>query len=139
MVLTAAQTNTFFTHAAQMGISAATVTQMANEGITSVDDLIDFDKDTIDQMVNNLRRPPDELGAFAFGARSSKRLLTATKLVWFYDTIGRNITAANIAWNPIMQNFHLMAHLCISSEHFSFHHNLWQGFHLSYVGASCIS
>ena len=105
MVLTAAQTNAFFTDAAQMGIPAETVIQMVNEGISTVDDLIDFDKDAIDQMANNLRRPPGGAGAFAFGARSSKRLLTATKLVRFYDTIGRNITAANIAWNPIMRNF----------------------------------
>ena len=105
MVLTAAQTNTFFTDAGQMGIPAATVTQMANEGISTVDDLIDFDKDTIDQMANNLRRPPGGAAAFAFGARSAKRLLTATKLVRFYDMIGRNITAGNIVWNPIMRNF----------------------------------
>ena len=105
MVLTAAQTNAFFTQAAQMGIPAATVNQLAIEGIATVDDLVDFDKDTIEQMANNLRRPPGGAAAFAFGARSQKRLLTATKLVRFYDTIGRTITAANIQWNPIMRNF----------------------------------
>ena len=36
MVLTAAQVNTFFTHADQMAIPAATVAQLANEGIATV-------------------------------------------------------------------------------------------------------
>ena len=105
MVLTVAQTTAFFSDNAQMGIPAATVTQMADEGIRSVDDLLDFDKDTIDQMANNLRRPPGGVNAFAFGARSQKRLLAATKLVRFYDTIGRPLTQDNIQWTPVMQNF----------------------------------
>ena len=48
MVLTAAQTAAFFTQAVQMGIPAATVYQLAIEGIATVDDLLDFDKDTIE-------------------------------------------------------------------------------------------
>ena len=105
MVLTVAQNHAFFTEAAQMGIPEATVTQMAVEGVNTVDDLLDFDKDTIDQMANNLRRPPGGAGAFAFGARSQKRLLAATKLIKFYDAIGRNLTAANLQWTPTMRNF----------------------------------
>ena len=46
-------------------------------------------------MAKNLRRPPGGVGAFAFGARSWKRLLAATKLIKFYDAIGENLTAVN--------------------------------------------
>jgi hypothetical protein len=44
MVLTVAQTTVFFEAADQMSIPNATVMQLQNEGISSVNDLIDFDK-----------------------------------------------------------------------------------------------
>ena len=57
MVLTAAQTTAFFENANQMAIPTATVAQLGNEGITTVDDLIDFDEDSLKQIAENLRRP----------------------------------------------------------------------------------
>ncbi len=96
MVLTAAQTTLFFEDNAQMGIPHATVLQLQNEGISTVDDLIDFDKDTLQQVADNLRRPGGRiqdptpgavLGAtiptppFVFGAKSQKRLLAACDIV----------------------------------------------------------
>jgi hypothetical protein len=57
MVLTAAQRNAFFEQATQMGIPQATVIQLQAEGINNVEDLIDFDKDTIERVAANLRRP----------------------------------------------------------------------------------
>ena len=54
MVLTAAQTAAFFEHDAQMGILHETVVQMAIEGITMASDLAEFDKDSREQLVNNL-------------------------------------------------------------------------------------
>ena len=122
MVLTANQTRAFFEHADQMGIPAATVTQMEAEGITTVSDLADFDKDSLQQLADNLRRPggrvPDPNPAapqgatiptppFTFGAKAQKRLQVATDLIKFYDVIGRDLTAANIQWNPIMRNFEI--------------------------------
>ena len=55
MVLTAAQTTAFFENADQMGVQHATVVQLAQEGIQSVDDLTDFDKDALQQLADNLR------------------------------------------------------------------------------------
>jgi hypothetical protein len=55
MVLTAAQTSLFFENAAQMAIPNATVIELVNEGINTVDDLSEFDKDTIGQIAYNLR------------------------------------------------------------------------------------
>ena len=57
MVLTAAQTTVFFENADQMAIPNATVLQLVAEGINTVDDLSEFDKDTIQQIASNLRRP----------------------------------------------------------------------------------
>jgi hypothetical protein len=120
MPLTAAQTTLFFEDAAQMGIPNATVVQLQTEGIDTVDDLADFDKDTIEQIAANLRRPagriPDPapgaaIGAtiptpaFLFGAKSQQRLMVATQLVRYYDTVGRNTTAGNLQWTPVMKNF----------------------------------
>ena len=120
MVLTVAQTSAFFTNANQMAMSAATVAQLANEGISTVSDLVDFDKDSLQKIVSNLRRPggriPDPnphagLGAtiptplFVFGAKSQMRFEVACNLVRFYETIGRPLTPTNLAWTPIMSRF----------------------------------
>jgi hypothetical protein len=124
MVLTAAQTTAFFENDDQMAIPHGTVVQLAQEGIDTVDDLLDFDKDSLKQVADNLRRPggriPDPLAGqpngppvgatlptppFVFGAKSQKRLLVACDLVRFYVTVGRPLTAGNLQWNPVMRNF----------------------------------
>jgi hypothetical protein len=55
MVLTTAQTAAFFHEEAQMGIPNPTVAQMQAEGITNVKDLADFDKESLQQLADNLR------------------------------------------------------------------------------------
>ena len=40
-----------------MGIPNLTVVQIRQEGIVHVEDLVDFNKDTIEQIAANLRRP----------------------------------------------------------------------------------
>jgi hypothetical protein len=120
MPLTAAQVTAFFEDGAQMGLRNATVIQLQEEGINNVDDLVDFDKDTIEQIAANLRRPAGRIadpnpaaaaGAtiptppFVFGAKSQQRLIYATKLVRYYDTVGRNTTAGNLQWTPVMKHF----------------------------------
>ena len=57
MVLTAAQTTSFFENADQMGVQHATVVQLALDGIQTVDDLTDFDKEALQQLADNLRCP----------------------------------------------------------------------------------
>ena len=118
--MTAAQTTAFFENADQMGIPNATVVQLQEEGIDTVDSLADFDKTTIEQIAANLRRPagriPDpnpaaDVGAtiptppFVFGAKSQMRLIVATDLIRYYVTVGRNNTAGNLQWTPVMKNF----------------------------------
>jgi predicted RecB family nuclease len=58
MVLTQAQTTTFFQDAAQMGLPNRTVTQLATEGITDVTDLADFKKEHLELVAKNLRALP---------------------------------------------------------------------------------
>jgi hypothetical protein len=120
MPLTAAQRTLFFEDDAQMGITNRTVIQLQTEGLTAVEDLAEFDKETIEGMASNLRRPAGRIadpnpgaaaGAtiptppFAFGAKSQQRLIQATNLLRFYDTVGRAVTAANLQWTPVMKNF----------------------------------
>ena len=122
MVLTAAQTTTFFEHAEQMGIPHATVMQLQSKEITLVSDLADFDKNSLQQLADNLRCPggcvPDpNPGAppgstiptppFVFGAKSQKRIAVACDLVKYYTTVGCDLTVANLQWNTVMKNFEI--------------------------------
>ena len=54
MVFTAAQRTAFFKNNDQMGIPHATVVKLQEEGFSCPDDLVDFDKDTIKQIADNL-------------------------------------------------------------------------------------
>ena len=120
MVLTVAQMTTFFEHADQMGIPHTTVLQLQSEGITLVSDLADFNKDSLQQLVDNLRRPGGRVldpnpaaqpgssiptPPFVFGAKSQRRITVACDLVKYYTTVGRDLTAANLQWNTVMKNF----------------------------------
>ena len=119
MVLTSAQTTSYFENADQMGVQHATVIQLALEGIQTVDDLADFDKEALQQLADNLHRlggrvPNPDPGAaagstiptpaFVFGAKSQKRLGIACEQVRYYNTVGHNLTAANMRWNNIIKN-----------------------------------
>ena len=108
MVLTAAQMTAFFRDGDQMGIPQDTVAQLQIEGITTISNLADFEKETLQQMADNLWKPegwvPDPNPAaapgatiptplFVFGAKSQHRLTVACELVRYYYTIGRNLSA----------------------------------------------
>ena len=45
--------------------------------------------------------------AFTYGAKSQKRLTVACDLVRFYQTVGRDLTAATIQRNQVMSNFEI--------------------------------
>ena len=105
-----------------MGIPHETMVQIQHEGIHSVADVADFDKDSLQQLTDNLRKPggriPDPnpnaaegasipTPAFTYGAKSQKRLAVACNLIRYYQTVGRDLTAANIQWNQLMSNFEI--------------------------------
>ena len=79
-----------------MAMDAAAVAQLAVEGIINIQDLADFDEDSLKRVAENLRRPSGRIadpnvgavaGAtiptppFVFGAKTQMRLLVATDLV----------------------------------------------------------
>ena len=87
-----------------------------------VADLADFEKQELQQLADNLRKPggriPDPnpnaapgatipTPAFTYGAKSQKRLTVACDLVRYYQTVGRELTSANIQWNQVMSNFEI--------------------------------
>ena len=107
MVLTVAQLTAFFTNNNQMGLEQATVNQLTNEGITTVDDLAEFDKESLQQVAENLHCPPGRVpdptagaiggalvGAtiptpvFIFGTKSQQCLLVSCELVRYYEMTG---------------------------------------------------
>ena len=102
MVFTGNQTNAFFTSPDQMGVPDDTYDQLQVEGITTVDDLAEFDSDAFKQITDSLRRPggriPDPAPnaaagatiptpAFVIGAKSLLRLKATAKLVRYYQTV----------------------------------------------------
>ena len=120
MVLTNAQTTDLFQNAAQMGITEKKVVQLGNEGITTIANLVDFEKYTIKQVADSIRRlggripdptPNAEPGEtiptppFVFRSKSQKGLLAACEIVRYYKTTGRGITTAKISWNTVIKNF----------------------------------
>jgi hypothetical protein len=120
MVFTNGQTTSFFEAIDQMGIPEDTRIQLGKEGIDAVSDLSDFDKDTLTQVADNLRRPGGRIanpdpnappGAtiaqppFMFGAKSQKRLLAACDMVRYYEMIDRELSASNMRWDPVIKNF----------------------------------
>ena len=74
----------------------------------TVEDLVEFNKYTIQQVADSLRRPG---GAtipkvpFVFGENPQKRLLTTCDIVRYYETTGQGITTSNILWNMVIKNF----------------------------------
>ena len=105
-----------------MSARRAILGSYSNKGIQAVADLADFEKQELQQLADNLRKPggriPDPnpnaapgatipTPAFTFGAKSQKRLTVACDLVRYYQTVGRDLTSANIQWNQVMSNFEI--------------------------------
>jgi hypothetical protein len=116
MVLTAGQITSFFEDADQMGLKNRTrIDSLVPEGITTVDELKEWDDDDWDQWASNCKRPDktaDPLNPalliatvpYSLSVKSLKRLKTASKLVKYYDSVSIPVTAANIKW-LVMDNF----------------------------------
>jgi hypothetical protein len=82
MVLTAAQTTAFFEGATQMGILNAMVVQLVNQGISEVDDLSEFDRNSLQQVADNLRQPGGRIpeGSYGWGGSGSNNPYTTLHL-----------------------------------------------------------
>ena len=69
-----------------------------------VDDISEFNKETIGQIAYNLRLPPSD-APFVFGAKSQKRLIVACEIVRYYEKIENSSTDADTQWTTVMKNF----------------------------------
>ena len=129
-----AQTTSIFENINQMEIPHATITQLQYEGIITVDDLTDFDKDSLQQLADNLCHPsgrvPDPYpsaapGAtiptpgFVFGAKSQKQLLLACDLVRYYETVSRDVIAGNMIGSMSSRTLRLSGRPCSSARRMS--------------------
>jgi hypothetical protein len=61
VLIGAAQTTALFETNDQMGIPHVTVPQLQNEDISTFNNLSDFDKDTLQQVAENLRQPGERV------------------------------------------------------------------------------
>ena len=114
MVFTAAQTTTFFTEAAQMGLTNCTKDQLNSEGIETIDDLANFDDDEIwKQVISNYKNPPkvadangvlQEQAAFHLPEKFPHRLKVATRAVTYYLETGRPLTPSMMTWNTPLKS-----------------------------------
>jgi hypothetical protein len=124
MVFTNAQITAFFEAADQMAIPNRTRIQLATEGINHPTDLLEFKKDGLKQIEENLRRPAGRVAdpnagaaggppagatmstpSFVFGAKSLQRLTAVADIVRYYDACNRPLTAANMQWDPVVRTF----------------------------------
>ena len=100
MVWTVAQTLNFFV--TQMEIPAESIPALNAEGISAIEDLGEFDKDTVSAIASDFRRraPP-----VVFGAKSQQRLIVACNAVRYYEGTGRPTALTNMQWASVLKNF----------------------------------
>ena len=118
MVLTAAQTTSFFEDADQMGLTHLTRTISLNSGgIITVGGLAHWKDDEWDQWKNNCKKPeiiPDPANpsniihqtTFAISVKSLKRLKAASELIRYYESVSIELTATKIRW-PVIENYEI--------------------------------
>ena len=116
MVLTAAQIIAFFEEPLQCGLENRTrIDSLDAEGISSIDDLAEWEDDDWDQWSKNCKRPdkspdPNNPGQlidtvpYSLSVKSLKRLKIASKLVRYYQSVSIGITASNMRW-VVLKNF----------------------------------
>ena len=107
MVFTAAQITSFFEDADQCGLDHRTRVSLLNvEGITSMDDLADWEDDDWDRWATSYKKPDKDLTtgnlveqqAFQLTVKSLKRLKLASALVRYYESVSIPLTHMNMKW-----------------------------------------
>jgi hypothetical protein len=111
LTLTPDEITNFFTNCKQLGIPECTVKKLKDEGIEHPCNLIDFDKDTLQQVAENLHKAPTcktdnegdviYLDPYVLSAKSYKRMLETAELMRFYEAIGQEIDAESIQYETV--------------------------------------
>ena len=98
---------TFFEDANYLGFVTRTVAQLKLEGLESPNDLVDFDKKSLETVCSNLRKPGKTKGRgnvlvdqepFFVSAKSIMRLTVALEVARYYETVGRPMDVDNMTW-----------------------------------------
>jgi hypothetical protein len=115
MPFTATEIVTFFTDTANMGLTPCSATAFAAEGIVTPADLAEFNRNGMELIFCNLRKPAkvlrggaagargelQEVMAYELSAKSQIRLSIAAKTARFYEDTGRELNPDNIVWSVI--------------------------------------
>ena len=101
-----AQQTIFFEDAMFIDIYQNTKERLELECITTIEDLVDFDKEMTDHISSNLccamtvffvaLQPP-----FRFGSKVQRPLTKACKLIRFYETIGQPLTLTALRYTVL--------------------------------------
>ena len=107
MVFTTAQITSFFEDADQCGLDHRTRVSLLNvEGITSMDDLADWEDDDWDRWATSCKKPVKvltaralvEKQAFQLTVEPLERLKIASALVCYYESVSIPLTRLNMKW-----------------------------------------
>jgi hypothetical protein len=115
MPLTATKIATFFTDAANMGLTLRTTGAFAAEGIATPADLAEFNKEGMASIFCNLCKhlkvlragvagacgKLQEVIAYKLLAKLQIRLTIAAQAARFYEDTGRELDSANMLWRVI--------------------------------------
>ena len=126
-----AQNDAFFTNGPQMNLTATERARLAQEGLTIVDDLLDFKEDQIDQAIKNMRTAIPSVPGVAevrdqnnnivtaavptippvlpvlLSARTALRLKVASIAYHYYLSIGRVPTPVNMNYSTVLRSFYV--------------------------------
>ena len=95
MVLTAAQQAAFFAN--QMLVPAAARDRMVIEGVSTIQDLLEYNENMLDSLEDRLRKPGQGIAPFVFSPATKNRLLQASQLMKYYNAVGRPVTVMSTA------------------------------------------
>jgi hypothetical protein len=115
MPFTAAKIVTFFTDTANMGLTPCSARAVAAEGIATPADLAEFDRNGMELIFCNLRKPAkvlrggaagahgelQEVMAYELSAKSQICLTIAAKAARFYEDTGCELNPNNMLWSMI--------------------------------------
>ena len=122
MPWTQAEEDAFFTDAVQMALGQPTRLKFVAEGLTTVQDFLDFEEDSMEALIqvvrkqtqgspmvdaNGVAQPGRSYDApmYPVSAKSEARMMGACALRRYYETIGRDPTPECMMWQPIIKNF----------------------------------
>ena len=123
MVFTATQLTAFFENNPQMALPHDARQRLAQEGLTTIDDFVDFKEEELKQAIKNLRSPipgipavldaggneastaVPPIPACLVSAKCALRLKVASCAFHYYSSIGREVTSANMNYASVLKDF----------------------------------